>query len=189
MCGASNVTLFGSEVRSDLDDNVCDIGIVQAERFTLTGIGADYPIEIADPLQLSDRSTAKGPYTFEVFAAYLTRIGIDLPHNAVIINNGRVVDKEDIVEANPGTDVAHLTLFQYGDYVDIPPYLEKRPSALHPIPDAPCATVFTLRKEFVHSTMHKRASRRQEVLLCETCYMVVNLKPVPVLRSTAISNP
>ena len=115
MCGASNVTLIGSEVRSDFDDNVCDI--------------------------------------------------------------------------NPGTDVAHLTLHQYGDYVDIPPYLEKRPSALHPLPDAPRATVFTLRKEFVHSTQYSRASRRQEVLLCETCYMVVNLKPVPVLRPTAISNP
>ena len=189
MCGASNVTLIGSEVRSDFDDNVCDIGIVQAERFTLTGIGADYPIEIADPLELSDRSTAKGPYTFEVFAAYLTRIGIDLPHNAVIINNGRVVDKEDIVEANPGTDVAHLTLHQYGDYVDIPPYLEKRPSALHPLTDAPRATVFTLRKEFVHSTKYRRASRRQEVLLCETCYMVVHLRPVPGLRSAAVSNP
>ncbi|MEC8289901.1 MAG: hypothetical protein VX007_09790, partial [Pseudomonadota bacterium] len=145
MCGASNVTLIGSEVRSDFDDNFCDIasaGIVQAERFTLTGIGADYPIKIADPLELSDR-----------------------------INNGRVVDKEDIVEANPGTDVAHLTLHQYGDYVGIPPYLEKRPSALHPLTDAPRASVFTLRKEFVHRTKYRRASRRQEVLLCETCYV------------------
>ena len=180
MCGASNVTLIGSEVRRDFDDNVCDIasaGIRLAERFTLTGIGADYPIEIAEPLELSDRSPAKGPLTFEVFAAYLNRIGIVIPKNAVIINCGRVVDKEDIVEADPGTDVAHLKLYQHEDYVDITPYLEKRPSALHPLPDAPHSTVFTLRREYVHRTKYRPASVWQEVLLCRACYLVVHLRP------------
>ena len=49
-------------------------GVRLAERFTLMGIGPYYPIQIAEPLELPDRSPAKGPVTFEVFAAYLTHI-------------------------------------------------------------------------------------------------------------------
>ena len=176
MCGATNVTLFGSEVRTDFDEDVCEITtaeVNQAERFTLTGIGPYYPIQIAEPLELPYRSPAKGPRTFEVFAAFLTRIGIEIPNNAVIIHCGRVVDKEDIVEADPGTDVANLLLYQHEESAGIPPYLENRPSALHTLIDAPYSTVFTLRKEYVHRTKHRPDPVFQGVVLCWPCKVVV----------------
>ena len=77
------------------------------------------------------------------------------------------------MEADPGTDVANLWLYQHEDSVDIPPYLEKRPSALHSLIDAPHSTVFTLRKEYVHRTRRRPAPLGQGVVLCWPCKVVV----------------
>ena len=121
-------------------------------------------------MQLPERSHHMGPLTFEVLAAFLiNQLGIRIPRNAAIVNGERVVEGKDIVRADAGTDIAHLTLVQMPASEVIRPYLDERPSALNPLPDAPHATVWTLRRENVHRTYMPRP----DVLLCYFCRTVV----------------
>ena len=110
--------------------------------------------------------------------------GVLLPPECVILDSiGRIALPWDIVYVDEGSDVATLHVVQCTDGLDtssLPTdrtitmeginYVEDRPNALNPLPDAPSATVWTLRAAAVHSFSGARAQANTwDLCLCSEC--------------------
>ena len=120
----------------------------------------------------------------ELFQAPLgDAYGYELPPNCVILDaEGKIAMPWETVFADAGTEVATLIVVECTDGLDTSSwcthnairsggidYFEERPNALHPLPDAPFSTVWSLRAAHVHSFSE---ARRVELCLCYHCRAV-----------------
>ena len=178
ICGATR-TLSARLLNCSSDITVSSLPQVQTtplpqpKTITLSGIGGNCDFLIQEPLQLEYRDVKKGPLTFEVLVAMLKNMGIIIPSGAVIITSrNKIADKEDVVESDDNSRNAHLTIVQSSSVQRY--YFEERPSALHSLPDAPLATVYSLRVQHVHRTSHEQHSTNNEIILCSSCRALVD---------------
>ena len=143
-------------------------GTRHARRFTLQQFSGDSVVHLPEPLELPNP-----PCSFQTLVAYMrNRFGIQLPKGAVIVHRARIVESADTVLADKDSDVATLTLLlpEDGESYGREPLLEERPHALNRLPDAPHATLWTLRAEHVHNQRRRTEHVATAELVCSACY-------------------
>ena len=143
-------------------------GTRHARRFTLQQLSGDTVVHLPEPLELPNH-----PCSFQTLVAHLrNHFGLQLPESAVIINRARIVASKDTVLADEDSDIATLTLIlrDDGESFRREPLLEERPHALNRLPDAPHATIWTLRAEHVHNRRLRTEHVPTAELVCSACY-------------------
>ena len=168
ICGISGIHLYA--VRA-LSAEMFSLGLEArqpAELFTLTNLGGEVLYQ-----GMPNRNASLGPISFQILAAHLYNQGL-LPEGSIILNGGKVAEKDEIVYAEAGTNSACLTIVRDTYALEQDKYAVMRPSALNPLPDNPCATVYTNRILTVHSTARSSVETTNfiDALLCEECRKV-----------------
>ena len=153
--------------------------------FNLSG-EIDTALVVANVFDLPESRAMYVTYT-NVTAHVLNAYGYQLPPNCVIVDSeGKIAMPWDIVYADVGSEVATLRVIECTEGLDtssLPTheairsggidYLQDRPNALHPLPDAPFSTVWSLRAAHVHSfRLERDFARREELCLCYGCRAV-----------------
>ena len=136
--------------------------------FTLQQFSGDSVVHLPEPLELPNP-----PCSFQTLVAHMrNHFGVQLPEGAVIVHRARIVKSADTVLADEDSDVATLTLLlrEDGESYGREPLLEERPHALNRLPDAPHATIWTLRAEHVHNRRRRTEHVATAELVCSACY-------------------
>ena len=141
-------------------------------RFGLPAVGAS-EVDRSHFLVIAHSEVSPSKW-WKTHASPRRRLGIIIPSGAVIITSrNKIADKEDVVESDDNSGNAHLTIMQSSSVQRN--YFEERPSALHPLPDAPLATVYSLRVQHVHRTYYRTShSTNKEIILCSSCRALVD---------------
>ena len=151
--------------------------------FNIGGVDIWRGLVVGDVFDVPETRRPYVTYT-NIIAHVRNTYGVFLPPECVILDSiGRIALPWDIVYVDEASDVATLHVVQCTGGLDtssLPTdrtitmeginYVEDRPNALNPLPDAPSATVWTLRAAEVHSFSGERAQvYRVELCLCREC--------------------